>query len=158
MTALGNPTRPCRLSQGFTLLELIVVIAVIALLVGIAIPVFSGGGSGVRLEATGRDIATGLRLARSEAIGRNREIPFTLYVEDRSFRVGDKSAHQLARDVGLSLYTAKSELEGVSVGSIRFFPDGTSTGGRITVKGARSDARAVEIRVKWTTGQVVISR
>lgn len=158
MTALGKPIRPFGSNRGFTLLELIVVIAVLAILVAMAIPQFSGNGSGVGLEASGRDIVTGLRLARSEAISRNKEIPFTLYVEERSFRVGDRRAHQLPNHLGLSLYTAESELESASVGSIRFFPDGTSTGGRITVSDDRSDTRTLEVRVEWMTGQAKVDR
>ena len=54
--------------------------------------------------------------------------------------------------IGISLVTASSELEGQQ-GAIRFFPDGTSTGGRVRLS---EDTRTKEIVVQWLTGHVKI--
>jgi general secretion pathway protein H len=53
----------------------------------------------------------------------------------------------------LGLETARSELVDAGSGQIRFFPDGSSTGGRITVM--MQEQRA-EVVVDWLTGQVDI--
>jgi general secretion pathway protein H len=55
--------------------------------------------------------------------------------------------------MAISLVTARSELDTDRVGKIRFFPDGTSTGGRITL--ARGE-RKYGVDINWLTGQVVI--
>ncbi|MEH6874543.1 MAG: GspH/FimT family pseudopilin, partial [Candidatus Competibacter sp.] len=55
--------------------------------------------------------------------------------------------------VALKLYTARSELLDNTTGSIRFFPDGSSTGGAITVGGAKL---AYRINVDWLTGAIAI--
>jgi general secretion pathway protein H len=54
----------------------------------------------------------------------------------------------------LSLTTATSEQLDDVRGRIRFFPDGTSTGGRVTIS---RDDRKFDITVDWLTGLVAIS-
>jgi general secretion pathway protein H len=53
----------------------------------------------------------------------------------------------------LKLFTAQKDLVDEKVGSIRFFPDGGSNGGRITVA---SGERKFEVDVDWLTGRVAI--
>ena len=65
----------------------------------------------------------------------------------------DPKEHALPRDVDLKLYTAQKDLVDEKVGSIRFYPDGGSNGGRITVG---SGERKYEIDVDWLTGRVAI--
>jgi general secretion pathway protein H len=54
----------------------------------------------------------------------------------------------------LSLVAGRSELIGRSAGQIRFFPDGTSTGGRVTLTGSGSRYNVV---VDWLTGLAAIT-
>jgi general secretion pathway protein H len=54
----------------------------------------------------------------------------------------------------MSLITAQSEQANESVGAIRFYPDGSSTGGRIDL--SSDDVRYV-IDVSWLTGTVMVT-
>jgi general secretion pathway protein H len=54
----------------------------------------------------------------------------------------------------LKLLTAQTEVESDHRGSIRFYPDGSSTGGRITVS---SGERQYLVDVDWLTGRVAIN-
>ncbi|MCE9550774.1 MAG: type II secretion system protein GspH, partial [Betaproteobacteria bacterium] len=82
------------------------------------------------------------------------ESTLMLDVEQRNFKVsGDQRRYALPAKVDISLFTAQSELLPDKIGAIRFYPDGSSTGGRITVK---SGVRKYEINVDWLTGQVTI--
>lgn len=141
--------------RGFTLLELLVVMAVLALVLLVVPPMFSGSLSRAELGSAAREVAAGLREARSRAIARNREVAFTLDVDSRRYRIDDEAAaRRLPAGPRLSLFTARSEqLDEVS-GNIRFFPDGSSTGGRVTLGG---DARRYHVVVDWLTGQVSIT-
>ena len=49
--------------------------------------------------------------------------------------------------------TGRSELRSENVGAITFFPDGSSTGGQVTLSAGN---RAFKVDVLWITGKVTI--
>lgn len=139
---------------GFTLIELLVVIVIMVMAYSLVGPLVSSGVSSTELKASARQLAAGLRKARSDAVTHRRETVLTLDVEDRRFQLsGDPRLYKLPRDVEVKLFTAQSELVNANTGSIRFFPDGGSTGGRITVAAKQ---RQYAVDVNWLTGQVAI--
>lgn len=139
---------------GFTLLELLVVLAIAGLVMTVVPPLFSGAIGGVELKDSARRLAAGLRVARSHAIGVNEEGVLSLDVEKRLFTVsGRHKSYSLPQDIDLSLITADTELTGDKSGHIRFFPDGTSTGGQIRLASERQE---YVVDVDWLTGRVRI--
>ena len=139
---------------GFTLIELLVVLVIMSMAYALASPMISSGVFGTELKASARQLAAGLRKTRSEAIARRHEAVMTLDVEGRNFQLsGESRIYRLPKSVTLQLFTAKSELVSGNVGAIRYFPDGGSTGGRITVS---SHERKYDVDVNWLTGQVTI--
>jgi general secretion pathway protein H len=56
-----------------------------------------------------------------------------------------------SRSIDLDVVAADSERRSPSSAAIRFFPNGSSTGGTINLK---SKGNAYEIRVNWLTGRV----
>ena len=139
---------------GFTLIELLVVIVIMAMAYTLAAPMIFSGVSGTELKASARQLAAGLRKARSEAVSRRRETVMTVDVEGRNFQLsGDQRIYRLPKSVAVQLFTAQSELVNSNTGSVRFFPDGGSTGGRITLT---SHDRKYEVDINWLTGQVAI--
>ncbi len=142
-------------SRGFTLIELLVVMAILGALLLIVPPMFATSLSTASLKAATRDVAAGLRQARSDAIVRNREIPLVVDVEAGRLTIGDDaSPKSLSPDITLTLHTAESERVSDTVGRIRFFPDGSSTGGGITLE---RDDRKYHVTVDWLTGQISIA-
>lgn len=143
-----------RNAAGVTLLELLVVLMIVAIVTAIVIPTLGGGVSNTELRGAARSLASGLRLARSEAVSQRRETFLVLDVAGRRFKVDrDPQEHALPRGVELKLFTAQKDLVDDKVGSIRFYPDGGSNGGRITVG---SGERKYEVDVDWLTGRVAI--
>lgn len=63
--------RPRRTLSGFTLIELMIGLALVAVLLGIAAPTFREAMMNVRISAQANDLFTDLALARSEAVKRN---------------------------------------------------------------------------------------
>ena len=140
--------------SGLTLLEILIVIALMAIVAGFVIPMFGGPVSTSELRASARQLAAGLRLARSEAVSERRETFLVLDVAGKRFKVDrEPKEHPLPSRVELKLFTAQNDLVNDSVGSIRFFPDGGSNGGRITVA---SGARKFDVDVDWLTGRIAI--
>jgi general secretion pathway protein H len=139
---------------GFTLIELIVVMVIGVMLVALVPPLFSGGVSSAEFKSSARRLAAGLRQARSHAIAYQEPAALTLDLEQRRFEItGSKRAQQLPEQLEIELFTAKSELIDGKRGSIRFYPDGSSTGGRITL--TRGESK-YEVDVSWLTGRVKI--
>jgi general secretion pathway protein H len=146
--------RPLPRSRGFTLIELLVVMVVMIMILGLVPPMVASSLPGAKLKAAARELAAGLSQARSQAIASQREARLVLDVEERSYRVaGERREFRLPKDLELKLYTAQAELSNERQGAIRFFPDGSSTGGRVTVSYGE---RAYEVDVEWLTGRVRI--
>jgi general secretion pathway protein H len=140
--------------NGFTLLELLVVLALLAMAYALIPPMFSVGGSTAELKAGARQVAAGLRKARSQAIVSRSEATLTVNVESHSFVLsGDDKPRILPHQAEISVYTAQGEVLDANNAAIRFFPDGSSTGGRVTLA---MGERKYLIDVDWLTGQTEI--
>jgi len=61
-------------SGGFTLIELMITIAVLAVVLAIAVPSFQGMINRNRLVASGNEVVAALQLARMEAVRRNSRV------------------------------------------------------------------------------------
>ena len=141
--------------RGFSLLEVLVVIVIIGLSYTLLPKMFFSGVSGAELRSNVRAVATGLRLARDAAINTRREAVLTLDLDQRSFTVqNDTRVHKLNEALDVKLYTSQADLITEKVGAIRFYPDGSSNGGRVTLAAGE---RAFEVDVDWLTGHVTIN-
>jgi general secretion pathway protein H len=151
----GNRAAPvARGHAGFTLLEMLIVLALMAIIAGVVIPIFGTGVSTTELKRATREVAAGLRLARSQAIAQRSDSVLMLDVAGRTFSVPpDPRVHSMPSGIELKLFTAQRDLVSDQVGAVRFFPDGGSTGGRITL--AAGD-RKFDVDIDWLTGRVAI--
>jgi general secretion pathway protein H len=138
--------------SGFTLLELLVVLVIAAAGYALVVRFTAGGVSGAELKSAARAVASGLRDARGTAIARQEPAALVLDLERRAFEVDGRS-RALPERLELKLYTARSEIVDDRRGAIRFYPDGSSTGGRVTVA---SGERSFLVDVDWLTGRVSI--
>ena len=143
-----------RAHRGFTLLELMLVLVIAATSYVLVIRFTGSGVSGAELKSAARTVAAGLRAARSDAIATQDTSALTLDLEKRVIQVtGARRPYALPERVELKLYTAQSEIVDEKTGAIRFYPDGSSTGGRVTLG---SKDRQFLVDVDWLTGRVTI--
>jgi len=150
-TPASTPQHTCR---GFTLVEMIIVLVIAVMAMGVVGTNFTAGLTGTRLKAAVNDVASALRYTRGQAISSGKEAIFTLDVDKRSYTISTRNkTYKLAPDLDLTVETAQSEINGEGQGSIRFFPDGSATGGRIEIK---SDNRKRYVDINWLTGQILI--
>jgi len=137
--------------NGFTLLELIVVLFIVVLgfsVVGINL---SSGNDATGLKVAARDIVSALRFARGQALISRQEMTVALDLAENTYTVsGRDKMYSIPKAIDITLVTAQDEVtEGQ--GSIRFFADGSSTGGRITLELGKA---AWQIDINWLTGQI----
>ncbi len=139
-------------NNGFTLLELLVVLFIMILgfsVVGINL---SSGNSTTAIRVTSRDMVSALRYTRGQALILHQETTMTIDLAENTYTVSDRpKSYVIPKNISLTVVTAQSELSGNGIGNIRFFPDGSSTGGRITLE---QDKLAAEININWLTGQI----
>jgi general secretion pathway protein H len=141
---------------GFTLVELMVVLLIGSLMLALVPPLMSGLGLTTETRGAARQLAAGLRAARNHAITKQEEAILTLDLEQRRFSVtGDSREIDLPddEDVQVKLFTAQSELIDDTTGRVRFFPDGSSTGGHISLIQSKVEYR---VNIDWLTGHIVI--
>jgi general secretion pathway protein H len=150
-----QPGYPARLPRGFTLLELLVVLAVAGLIMAVTPPMLSKAMPGLQLKSSAREVAAGMRYARDRAVSWRTRTELRVDLEQRTVSVtGRPRPIQLSDDLDVALVTARSALEDDQRGSIFFYPDGSSTGGRITVSRGTS---GYDIDLDWLTGRVSIA-
>jgi general secretion pathway protein H len=137
--------------SGFTLLELLVVLAILALATALIPPFLNGGKDAAAFRSSVREVATALRETRNLAIARNRSETFTVDIGHSQYRVANGAPRSIPKGIAISLLTVTQEVIADETASIRFFPDGSSTGGHVTfVQGKRRS----DVLVDWLSGQV----
>ncbi len=142
-------------SYGFTLLELLVVLSIATLLLTVVPPMLGNVIDSSQVKSASRHLAAGLKTARSKAISTQEEVSVAVNVKSHSFSLLEKKKQlQLPKGTRISLDTAKSEQLSDTEGAFRFFSDGSSTGGRITLA---YDPVTSFIDINWLTGKVTIS-
>jgi len=141
-------------NAGFTLLELLVVLAIVSLLAAALPGRFTQGADPVRMETAARTLATDLARTRSAAMGTGRQMLFTVDPDAVSYRAGEEPPVKLPAGTRITLLTAAREQLGGARGAIRFYPDGGATGGQVTL--ARGGLER-KITVDWLSGHVSLA-
>ena len=143
-------------TAGFTLLEIICVVAIIGLMAAVVLPAIPRGTSQPRLKAYAVEIASLLTADRTEAIRRHIAVTTDIDAAARSVRSrSDRRTIRLPDDVDMAATLAARCNGHLSSTGIVFFPSGMSCGGIVSL--ARSGIR-YDVQVNWLTGGIEIVR
>lgn len=141
--------------SGFSLVEVIVVLV----LIGTIFTVFSIGYmrsvSSAEIRNASREIIAGIRHTRGQAIVKREQQVFTIDHGSRTWQAAGRKPVELPDGLEVQMVTARSELTSEQAGGIRFYPDGASTGGSVTLS---MEDREWTINVAWLTGEVSLAR
>ncbi len=139
-------------TRGFTLLELMIVLFIMVLGFSVVGVNLSSGNDATALKVASRDIVSALRFARGEALVSHQEMTVNFDLTQNTYTVSRRDKiYVIPKSIGVTLVTAQRELKGKGMGSVRFFPDGSSTGGRVTLKKNKS---VWQLDINWLTGQI----
>jgi general secretion pathway protein H len=140
--------------RGFTLLEMVCVLAVIAMLAAVLLPLIPRQTSRSRLEAYAVQTATLLKADRSAAIRRRSDVATLVDATTRSIHSGATAAMiSIPEDVHFDALLPQTCRQRAALSTISFFADGMSCGGTIAL--SRLDT-GYEVRVNWLTGRIEI--
>lgn len=138
-------------TAGFTLLELLVVLAIAGLLAALVPPAFNQMLEASRYRATVRDVLASLHQARAQALVQGRPQQFVFDAAGRRFTHADAPWQAIPESVKLSMVAG----EGVAADgllAIEFFPVGGATGGTVLL--CRNAGSGMVLQVDWLTGQI----
>lgn len=141
-------------SIGFTLLELMLVMFVVILgfaVIGLNI---STGSDAAGHQSAARDLVSALRFAKGQALIGHEQTTVEVNLNENSYTVsGRDKVFSIPEGIELTVVTAQEELTGEGLAGIRFFPDGSSTGGRIKLE---RNGALWQIDINWLTGQITL--
>lgn len=156
------PSRPSRRSRipaafaaGFTLVEMLVVLTLIAALTLLTVGAMNGGIDGIRMRSAAKQIAFELRFARAQAIATGTVQRFTVVPDKRAWTGAKDHDGELPSSLDVKFIGVRQVQEKRGEGVILFFEDGASTGGRIQLKHERA---VWNVDVAWLTGEVSLHR
>ncbi len=149
--AAGNNFADRRSINGFTLIEMLVVLSIVALALALVVPAVSKSMV-VSVHDVARDMQISLRQARAKAVTSQQATLFWVDTQQHTYVNHKNKVKSFPDAIDIRMKVASTEVEGDKAG-VRFFSDGSSTGGQL----ALSDAGAtLNVEIDWLTGRVSV--
>lgn len=145
-----DPARARRVG-GFTLIELLVALSIAMLALGVAPFAISRAHDTMQYRATVKEFIASIKLARLQAMRSGRSAAFSVDLAERSFGVEPRLDHTVPDGLEIRVIVADVEIAG-DRGGVRFYADGSSTGGSFDV--VRASGAGVRIEVDWLLGRL----
>lgn len=150
---------------GFTVIELVIVMAILLILLTVALPSFIQWSDSIRYKEVSRDIASNLRFGRSMAVSNNLEYRVEFDIDGRQYRLvqGDSPSGSTvwtevrpwkSLDPAVAWATGSS-CDGTADINIEFNPNGTASSGTACIQDT-SGAEQYRVVVTSTSGRVRI--
>ncbi|PWW43750.1 GspH/FimT family pseudopilin [Melaminivora alkalimesophila] len=137
--------------RGFTLIELMVVFAIMALIMAVAPLAYDRMHVAAQYRETVRGIATGLRAARQHAVLTGQDALFSVDLERRAYGLQGAPERAIPEAISVRATVAASEAQEGRF-TIRFLASGGASGGSVDVEKPSGDG--VRLRVDWFSGRI----
>jgi len=165
----SNTSRPLkffRIANGFTLLELVLVLLLIGLIAGLTTPFVVSTLDRIELQSAARKLNAALRFARSEAVTRKTALTFKADIDKGRYwltRPGtSQTDHRQTLDQSVRLvdFSHEGEIIGEGTFAIEFYPQGSASGGAIRMESGVSEKPEIRyvITIDPVTGNTKIKQ
>ena len=144
-----------RVERGFTLVELLVVFAMVALMISVVPLAFERLRESAQYRDTVRGMLSDMRQARYRALAEGREVRFQVDLAQRNYSVEGREAKSVPESLQLRATVANIEVTAAQTAGILFLPSGGATGGTIEI--VRPSGAGVRLTVDWLSGGVAQS-
>jgi general secretion pathway protein H len=155
-------------TAGFTLLELLVVLAIAGLLVALVPAAVSAVVPGTKARIAAFDMASTLRDARNLAISQSAAVDVVFDLESASYAIAGSPSTDLPRGMALVIqersgYVSEtrrvarhSSFDRAEQVTLRFYPDGSSSG--LDVRLGPEDGGGYVVAVDWLLGGASVTQ
>jgi general secretion pathway protein H len=147
----GNGPAPAQ--AGFTLIEILVVLAILGVVLGIMIGRGPARSRGLETRAAAGALAQSLRAARAQAIAGDQPVTVVIDPVRHVFAADNGPVRHIDPDLDMVILPPALPGPGASR-LIRFGPDGSSSGGAVVLG---SGNRRLGVSVEWLTGKVSVA-
>ena len=164
MWSVGKMSRDDHGSNGFSLIELIVVLVIVSLLTALATPSLTKTLQRMELKTAAKKISAVLRFCRSESVNKNQITLASFDTEAHllsilSAELGDEKStlqrsYPIPQEVEVGKIEVGKTLIETSHPSFEFYPNGGSNGGSAVIR--REQGGAFSIQVDFLTGSVKV--
>lgn len=138
-------------NSGFSLVEMLVVLALLSIAIAVSIPYIRTSGQNIILKAEAIQLANYFRTAHTHASQSNAIVIVKLDRETGIWSAdGFSKTFKLSSAIDLKALTIADEVSTANIG-FRFFLEGGNSGGRLVLK---RDGDRVEIALNWLTGAI----
>jgi general secretion pathway protein H len=142
-----------RPDAGFTLLELLVVLAIASLLIALVPIAFDRLREGTQYRDALRTMQSEMRQARQQAVTQGRAVRFQVDLAGRTYGVVGKVEHPIPEKLQVRATVASVEMQANQIAAIQFLPSGGATGGSFDL--LRPSGAGTRLKVDWLSGRVV---
>jgi general secretion pathway protein H len=141
-------------AAGFTLFEMVVTLTIVSTVIALSLPQWPKGAKEADVHQAARLIESQFHAARNQAILSGVAVTISIslvtprvVVKDGQFQVGE-----LPSALAFTAKSGKFQVDQKAEAAFIFYPNGTSSGGRIEVADDRMNE---EIIVNWINGGIV---
>jgi general secretion pathway protein H len=131
---------------------MMVALAIAGLLVGLAAPITARLYDSMIYRSAVSDLVSGLAAARYKAIQSGSPVDLVMEPDARRFRLAQQEWKSLPEALRFSMVAAQELSPETGQGAIRFYPDGSASGGSIEI--LRPTGAGVALEVDWLMGSV----
>lgn len=149
-SAVSFPSACTERQSGFTLLEMLLAISIAVLILGVSAPATIRLYDSVRYQGAVREVMAMLVSGRYSAITDGEARDVIIDPQKKELKLNN-IVKALPGSVELTVVSAR-ELNREGAGVIRFYPDGSSSGGGVQLED--ESGRRAQVQVDWLLGKV----